>query len=119
MIEVKNYANPEPGGLRTLVIIGGNVYRGNNIPSLSGRYIFGFASIDEEEGEGQVVVARPAASGIWPIEVLKLKSFPDNIRHWLKGFGQDQLGEVYVTGTKELGPQGHTGKVWKLVSVQQ
>jgi hypothetical protein len=36
----------------------------------------------------------------------------------LKGFGQDQQGEVYVTGAPQLGPQGRTGKVYKLVPAQ-
>ena len=88
------------------------------MPKLYGKYVFGFLSADDEEAEGQVVVAGPSVNGIWPFEVLKLKSFPDNIGQWLKGFGQDQNGEVYITATTELGPQGNTGKVWKLVLAQ-
>jgi len=117
VIEVKNYANPEGGG-ETITIVGGNVYRGTALPGLSGRYVFGFLSADDEEAEGQVVVARTSVSGVWPYEVLPLKSFPKDIRQWLKGFGQDQDGEIYVTASKQLGPQGNTGKVWKLVAAQ-
>ena len=118
VLEVKNYANPEGGGPRTIAIVGGNVYRGKSMPRLYGKYVFGFLSADDEEAEGQVVVAAPSVSGIWPYEVLKLKSFHDDIGQWLKGFGQDQNGEVYITATTELGPQGNTGKVWKLVPAQ-
>jgi len=34
---------------------------------------------------------------------------------WLKGFGQDSAGEVYVFGSQQLGPTGTTGKVLKIV----
>jgi len=35
--------------------------------------------------------------------------------NYVKGFGQDQGGEIYVTGSTQLGPSGTTGKVFKLV----
>lgn len=63
-----------------------------------------------------MVVARQSVSSIWPYEILPLKSFPKDLGQWLKGFGQDQDGEVYVTTSRQLGPQGNTGGVWKLVS---
>jgi len=117
IIEVKNAANPEGGG-QTIAIVGGNIYRGTDLPELSGEYIFGFLSADEEKPEGKIVVARPSSIGMWPYEVLKLKSFPDNLGHWLKGFGQNARGDIYVTGTVQLGPTGFTGKVWKLVAAK-
>lgn len=117
VIEVKNTANPEGDGL-AITVVGGNVYRGSSLPLLSGRYIFGFLSTGFEAPQGQIVVARPSVTGMWPFEILKLKSFPDNIGQWLKGFGQDASGEIYVTATTQLGPQGNTGKIWKLVSAE-
>jgi ABC-type taurine transport system ATPase subunit len=33
----------------------------------------------------------------------------------IKGFGQDNAGEVYVTTTNVLGPTGTTGVVFRLV----
>jgi len=119
IIEVKNYSNPEPGGPKTITIVGGNVYRGTALPLLCGKYIFGFLSKDDEEAQGQVVIAKQSSIGLWPFEVLSLKSFPNHLGQWVKGFGQDQRGEIYVTATKQLGPQGHTGKVWKLVFAQE
>jgi len=116
VIEVNNSENPK-GGI-AIAIVGGNVYRGNSIPSLSGRYIFGSLSKDEEEPEGEIFTATPSGSGLWPYKKLRLKSFPEDLGRWLKGFGQDEKGEVYVTATKELGPQGHTGEVYKLVVIQ-
>jgi glucose/arabinose dehydrogenase len=115
VLEVENTANPDGGG-QTIAIVGGNVYRGKTLPGLQGRYIFGYLSADESKPEGKVVVARPTTNGIWPYEVLSLKSFPKDLGQWLKGFGQDQDGEVYVTSTRQLGPQGRTGRVWKIVA---
>ena len=45
VVELNNVSNPK-GGVAT-VIIGGHVYRGNAIPELAGKYIFGVFSSDE------------------------------------------------------------------------
>ena len=37
------------------------------------------------------------------------------LRYFVKGFGQDQKGEVYVMASKVLGPSGTTGTVFKIV----
>jgi nicotinamide mononucleotide (NMN) deamidase PncC len=44
-----------------------------------------------------------------------LKSFPDHLGAFLKGFGQDLNGEIYVAVSGISGPSGTTGKVYKLV----
>jgi len=36
----------------------------------------------------------------------------------VKGFGQNARGYIYVTASVQLGPQGFTGKVWKLVAAE-
>lgn len=118
IIEVKNLDNPKGGGL-TNAIVGGNVYRGELMPELYGKYIFGFLSADEENAEGKILMASPMAGGLWPFEQIKLKSFPDNLGQYVKGFGQGLDGEVYVTTSKEIGPQGATGKVYKLVLAEK
>jgi len=117
VIEVKNLANPEGGGLMN-AIVGGNVYRGSALPSLFGRYIFGGFSADESKAAGKIYVARSSTIGLWSFEQLNFKSFPGDINQYLKGFGQDQDGEVYITATRQLGPEGVTGKVWKIVAVE-
>jgi len=117
VIEVENYSNPDGNG-QTIAIVGGYVYRGHSLPFLYGKYVFGFLSADDANPEGKIVVGKPSTIGLWSYEVLKLKSFPNDLGQWLKGFGQDQSGEIYVTATKQLGPQGNTGKVWKLVFAQ-
>jgi len=115
VIEVANLANPK-GGL-TNTIVGGNVYRGKSIPSLAGKYVFGFLSADEANPQGKILSATPSASGMWQYNELQLKSFPGNVGQYVKGFGQGLDGEIYVTTSAQLGPQGNTGKVYKLVLV--
>lgn len=118
VIEVKNYSNPEAmeGDVKTIAIVGGNVYRGRDIPSITGKYIFGFLSTDDEEPEGKILIAQPKwGTGSWSYKDIKLKSFPDGLEQYVKGFGQDQDGEIYVVTSKQIGPTGNSGKVYKLV----
>jgi hypothetical protein len=41
-------------------------------------------------------------------------SRPDDVGYYLRGFGQDNDGEIYLAVSSMLGPQGNTGKVFKL-----
>jgi hypothetical protein len=113
IIELPNEANPN-GGIAS-VVVGGNVYRGKSIPFLFGKYIFGILSGEGSHPDGKLFLGKPAASGLWGYEQLALKSFPDDLGQYVKSFGQDLSGEVYVMTSAQLGPQGNTGKVYKLV----
>jgi len=115
IIEVNNLENPK-GGV-TNAIVGGNVYRGKSIPFLFGMYIFGFLSASEDAAQGKILAARPSGAGLWAYDEISLKSFPGNLGQYVKGFGQGLDGEVYVTASGELGPQGSAGKLYKLVLV--
>lgn len=113
IIELPNAANPD-GGIAT-VIVGGNVYRGKSIPFLFGKYIFGIFSSDFGGNGANLFLGKPVAGGLWGYEKLELKSFPTDLGQYLKSFGQDLDGEVYVLTSEETGPQGNTGKIYKLV----
>jgi glucose/arabinose dehydrogenase len=114
IIELRNAEHPGGGGV-TVAVIGGNVYRGDDIPGLKGKYIFGSFSADEEAAEGQIFVSRNGrGDGLWSFEKIPLKSFPDNLGQYVKGFGQDRRGEIYVLATGQIGPTGTTGKVYRL-----
>jgi glucose/arabinose dehydrogenase len=117
VIEMKNAANPT-GGIAT-TIIGGNVYRGKELPSMEGKYIFGIYSQPGATPNGQIFVANAANSGLWSFEKMALKSAPDNLGYYLKGFGEDAEGDLYLTVSSTAGPSGTTGKVFKLVGVDQ
>ncbi len=75
-------------------------------------------SQDEDKAAGKLLMANPAGSGLWSVEDVKLKSFPDDLGQFLKGFGQSLDGEIYVVTSQQIGPQGTTGKVYKLAEVQ-
>ena len=117
VIELNNWQNPAGGKATT--VIGGNVYRGHNIPNWQGKYIFGTFSQSPTTANGELFIATPMGSGMWPYEEVSLKSHPDDIGYYLKGFGQDNDGEIYLTVSSMLGPSGTTGKVFKLVAIKE
>jgi len=92
------------------VIIGGFVYRGSAIPSLVGRYITGdFGGFFAPTGRLFFIDAGNA------MKELRITASDVPLNQWLKGFGQDAAGEVYICTSTVLGPFGTTGKVIKLV----
>ncbi|AVR47275.1 hypothetical protein C7S20_00945 [Christiangramia fulva] len=136
VIEMMNYANPLPGEGKTVAIIGGYVYRGNELPGFQGKYIFGSLAKEFEEGEGpngNIFISNPAGPGLWSFQELNVKieseegegsgeeseEEEEGIGYYVKGFGQDWKGEIYVAASKEVGPQGNTGKIFKLVRAEK
>ena len=51
--------------------------------------------------------------GLWTMRPL-LISGTQPLGYFVKGFGQDRAGEVYVMATQTLGPSGTTGRVLRL-----
>lgn len=113
VIEMNHVNNPAGG--ETIVIVGGYVYRGNSIPDFEGKYIFGsFANSFAPTGE--LFIAEPSGAGaLWEFNEITLASRGDHLGEFIKGFGQDLNGEVYVTTSTQLGPSGNSGKVYRLV----
>lgn len=91
------------------VVIGGYVYRGAQLPALQGRYVFG------DWGTFGAPSARlfylDAASAIKEF-ILGADRTPG---FWLKGFGEDANGELYLFASSALGPAGNTGRMLKIV----
>ena len=117
VIEMLNAANPAPG-VKTLTVIGGHVYRGDGIKSLKGDYVFASFSRSFAGPMGELFIAKPAGPGLWPFIEISLASFTDHLGAFVKGFGQDLQGEIYVATSTVLGPSGTTGKVYKLVAAE-
>ncbi len=115
VIVVNNTANPQGG--RALTIIGGNVYRGSAIPALQGKYIFGTYAQTAGTPNGELFISNPAGQTAWVFDELSLVSYPTDLGHYLKGFGQDSDGEIYLTMGSNAGPSGAAGKVFKIVKV--
>jgi glucose/arabinose dehydrogenase len=115
VIEYQNAHNPAGGGLGH-VIVGGHVYRGDDLRRFSGDYIFGDYSREEEEPDGSLFVAKPRKAGLWKMQQLQIATSPTRrLGHYLLGFGQDLAGEMYVLTSDEGGPSGTTGRVYRLV----
>jgi len=111
---VIEFANAgQPGGL-SFTVVGGHVYRGRDVPDLSGQYIYGGATASLTAPEGRLFASTPEESGLWTIHELLING-TDRLGYFVKGFGQDRRGEVYVMASKILGPSGTTGTVFKIV----
>lgn len=113
VLELNNWQNPKGGKATT--IIGGYVYRGSEIKGWNGKYVFGSFSQTPNTPNGQLFIATPGGDN-WPYNQVSLKNHPDDLGYYLKGFGQDDDGEMYVAVSSMLGPQGNTGKVFKLIA---
>jgi len=92
-------------------IIGGIVYRGAALPKLAARYVFGDFGTSFVTPSGRLFYLD--ASNI--IRELKIGAPSRALGLWLRGFGVDLAGELYVLGSGQLGPSGATGRVYKLV----
>lgn len=114
VIEYANARNPL-GGLG-LVVVGGHVYRGGELPQLRGRYVFGDWSRSFATPDGTLLVATPRKKGLWRIQELLVQGSPGGrLGDFILGFGRDLQGEVYVLTSDSVGPSGTTGKVYRLV----
>lgn len=116
VIVINNFRNPL-GGRTATAVIGGNIYRGSDLSHTKGKYIFGTFTQSATTINGELLVATPRSSGTWTYEEIALASFPNDLGQYIKGFGEDRHGELYVTTSTRLGPAGNTGKVYKLVGV--
>ena len=104
----------QPGGLGH-VVVGGYVYRGNELPLWDGQYIFGTWSATHDAPNGLVFIAQPKAAGLWNFKQVEFANTPSgDLNSYLLGFGQDSEGEVYVLTSDTEGPRGNTGKVYKI-----
>ena len=112
VIEYPHLANAEEGEIAGTSVIGGYMYRGEAVPALQGRYVFGDWSKSFTAPQGQVLVATPSFEGLWPLARLA------ELEEFVLGFGEDAAGELYVLTTETTGPTGDTGKIWKLVAGQ-
>ena len=92
-----------------IAIIGGYVYRGAALPDLTGKYVTGDL--------GSTNLGR-----LFYLDGTNLNEFliGTNDRPlglYLKGFGQDSSGEIYLFGSTNIGPSGAGGNVLKIVAL--
>lgn len=93
-----------------VVVIGGFVYRGTQIPPLLGRYVFG-DHLSPALGSGRLFYLQKND------RILEFSlADRDVLGQFLLGFGQDAFGELYVLGNETGIPFGDTGTVLRLAS---
>jgi len=107
VIEFENSASASSGG--GLAVVGGYIYRGNDIPAFEGRYIFSNWSTTRDVPSGKVYVTTPQ-TGPWEFEEVPLPDF----NYFILGFGQDLEGEVYILASSTVGPTAGNGKIFRL-----
>jgi len=83
-------------------ITGGFVYRGTAIPELAGQYVFGDFSTGFFTPDGRLFYL--PTTPITEILELQLSSGNPPLGLFLKSFGQDQSGELYILAGTNLGP---------------
>ncbi len=106
-----------PGGLG-LAVIGGYVYRGDSLPGLRGRYVFGDWSTSFSTPDGSLFVAtRPEDEGsLWPFEELQITTSDDGrLGEFLLGLGQDFENELYLLTSGTAGPVANAGRIYRIV----
>jgi len=96
-------------------ITGGFVYRGSAIPELSGKYVFGDFSSGFFQADGRLLYA-DLATGLIQEFIIGLDD--RNLGLYVKAFGQDADGELYLLAGTALGPYGDLGVILKIVPVQ-
>lgn len=85
-----------------ITVIGGFVYHGTEIPELIGKYVFGdFTNAGFFNPGGRLFVG-DLATGL--IEELRIGFQSSDLGLYIKGFGQDANGELYLLGGTNLGP---------------
>ena len=91
-----------------VAIIGGFVERGSAVPALGGHYVFG-DYVGPETGSGRLFYS-DFVGGL--TQELRIGDPERNLGILLKGFGQDDNGDVYA-----LGDSSGSGIIYKIVSI--
>jgi glucose/arabinose dehydrogenase len=95
-------------------ITGGFVYHGSAIPELTGKYVFGDFSSSFFAPDGRLFYA-DLGTGL--INELKTGMDDRDLGLYVKAFGQDAAGELYLLAGTNLGPFGSDGVVLKIVDL--
>ncbi|KAB1196776.1 MULTISPECIES: sorbosone dehydrogenase family protein [Haloferax] len=91
-----------------VAIIGGYVYRGDEIPALSGAYVFA-----DWQSQERLFAARPQASKPWDIAEIPITDLDGGGKNVL-AFGRDPAGELYVCTSGNRGVTGTAGTLNRL-----
>jgi plastocyanin len=95
-----------------IAILGGFVYHGNAVLALPGKYIFGDLAATGSVS-GRLLYLDDLNSAV--IRELRIGNDERVLGFFLKGFGHDANGEIYVLGDTNIGPAGTTGRILKII----
>lgn len=101
-------------GVEGVSAIGGYVYRGARAASLNGRYVFGDFTKNFSGPLGRLFLLDEPGPNQYNIQELRVGVADDPYGYFLKGFGEDEQGEIYACGTTGFSPFGTSGVVQKL-----
>jgi glucose/arabinose dehydrogenase len=96
--------------------IGGFVYRGTAFPELVGKYVFGDFSTSFGQPRGRLFYGDLDTGEIFEFRI-ETSDLPLN--QFVKGFGQDANGELYLLSGLNGGPTGTSGRALMLVRVPE
>ncbi|MEM9065956.1 MAG: PQQ-dependent sugar dehydrogenase [Planctomycetota bacterium] len=114
--------NPDPNLIDPVIeydhdegnsVIGGFVYRGVRNPTLAGRYVFGDYGGNGAQSRGRLFAGDLATGAI---EELTITSEDLDVPVYVKGFGRDAEGELYLLGSESLFFGGSSGRVFRIAS---
>jgi glucose/arabinose dehydrogenase/plastocyanin len=92
-----------------IAIVGGYMYHGSKLPGLIDRYVGGELG-NFGSGSGRLFYLDRTV-----FKELRIGTDDRKLAGYLKGFGQDQQGELYVFASTNIGPGGTGGRVFKIV----
>ena len=104
-----------------IAVVGGFVYRGNAIPELSGKYVFGDFSTSFGSPKGRLFFTdlEPTSPTYGVVQELTLGLNNRALGMFIKGFGEDANGEIFLLASTTLGPTGTNGVVMQIVPVPE
>ncbi|MHC4118609.1 MAG: PQQ-dependent sugar dehydrogenase [Planctomycetota bacterium] len=95
-------------------ITGGFVYHGSAIPELTGKYVFGDFSSSFSVADGRLLYA-DLGTGV--IREFKIGVNDRDLGLYVKAFGRDAAGELYLLAGTNLGPFGADGIVMRILDL--
>ncbi|HEY2614545.1 MAG TPA: hypothetical protein VGI42_02450, partial [Chthoniobacterales bacterium] len=96
-----------------IAVIAGSIYRGSAIPALVGKYVFGDLSSGFAAPAGRLFYLDDL--GASTIKELRLGNDDRPLGLFVKAFGRDANGEIYLLAGANIGPSQNGGQVLKLI----
>lgn len=104
----------DPEDFIGITVIAGYVYRGEAFPELQGHYVFGDWGQSFSEASGTFIVGHPQVADDGTVTGLELEHV-ERLDEFIMGFGEGADGEIYMLTSAITGPDGSTGKVYRVV----